>query len=874
MHFKTKVISSILGLSILLTFSSSAQSLKIFDLEQNTSLDLVLSEISNNNDILFAYPTELIRDVEIENVYVEYDSNAELIREILKHTNLEMYAMSEQHFLLRQKHNAHPSSVTISGIVIDSKTGEGLPFATVFQEDFSEGVFTDIEGKFDLECGKDDSSDFIVSFLGYKDLKISKADLIKSKTIKLTQENNILENVMITYIAPPSFVSEDGQHIQLGSKLMNLNTSGIMGSDILRNIQLTAGVSAHEDDMASLKIRGSNAEGSKIILDGIPLYNVNHYYGVFSNINSQFINMAQLYKNAQPIQYKDASGGLLVLSSNDSKLNMKNYVDVNLLTGSAYIEENLTDKIKFMVAGRTSYGNVNDARLIDIGNGGVQQFVDDRNQTPFFSNQPRFNFFDINGSIKFKNQNLEVSANVFTSNDELVNAYELNSSVLEMNNTSASYVNFETWKNTGFSLLTKYKFNNNWTLNSTVFTSQYDYQGSVNSTLRRNQTFQEINNSNLIGLRESGVNLFMQSETNSSSFVGGISFNNFDANHKLEIDSDMPVLNYRDDISYVTFYSEYEYTSDNLIAKAGMRVPFAKQKDKLKFFYSPLVSLTYKLSETHKLKASYNYSNQIVRELEYENRLGQNYSFYRLSKGKQFPVLKTHKFMLGYSAEFNKFTFDVEAYYKNIDGAMQLLNPFTGFDDTGNAPNTGGYQLFIGQRRIKGIDFTLGYQFDRLYSGIAYTLSKSEDKYRNLFKGQYFLSQNDRRHQFKWINTLKVNNFDFNLNLIYANGTPYIPFENLDGVKDKDKLDPNKNQKQLPSYLRMDIGANYNFKISKVEARFGVSIFNLTNRQNVKYVQYSHKINNNNANNNDSIVIGTGADLLDRTLNINFGISF
>ena len=137
MHFKTKVISSILGLSILLTFSSSAQSLKIFDLEQNTSLDLVLSEISNNNDILFAYPTELIRDVEIENVYVEYDSNAELIREILKHTNLEMYAMSEQHFLLRQKHNAHPSSVTISGIVIDSKTGEGLPFATVFQEDFS-----------------------------------------------------------------------------------------------------------------------------------------------------------------------------------------------------------------------------------------------------------------------------------------------------------------------------------------------------------------------------------------------------------------------------------------------------------------------------------------------------------------------------------------------------------------------------------------------------------------------------------------------------------------------------------------------------------------------------------------------------------------
>jgi hypothetical protein len=858
----------------LLGFSVSAQSLKTFDLDQNTSLDLVLSEISNNNDILFAYPTELINDVEINNIYVEYDSNAELIREILKQTNLEMYAMSEQHFLLRQKHIVHSSSVTINGIVIDSKTGEGLPFATVFQEDFSDGVFTDIEGKFHLECDKDNSSDFIVSFLGYKDLKISIDELISSKTINLTQENNIVENVMITYIVPPSFVSDDGQYIQLGAKLLNLNTSGILGSDILRNIQLTAGVSAHEDDMASLKIRGSNAEGSKIILDGIPLYNVNHYYGIFSNINSQFINKAQLYKNAQPTQYKDASGGLLVLTSNDNMLKKKNNIDVNLLTGSAYIEEDLTDNIKFMVAGRTSYGNVNDARLIDIGNGGVQQFVDNRNQTPFFSNQPKFNFYDINGSLKFSNKNLEISGNVFTSNDELVNVYELNSQRLEMNNASASYVNYESWQNTGFSFLTKYNFQNNWTLSSTVFTSQYNYEGFVNSELRRNQTIQKINNNNTISLRESGVNLFMQKQSESNSFLGGISFNNFDANHQLEIDSEMPVLNYRDDISYVTFYGEYEYTFDRLIAKAGMRVPFSKQKDKFKFFYSPLVSLTYKLSESQKLKASYNYSNQIVRELEYENRLGQNYSFYRLSKGKQFPVLKTHKFMLGYSAEWNKFTFDVEAYYKNIDGAMQLLNPLTGFDDSGNGLNTDVYQLFIGERRVRGIDFTLGYQFDKLYSGIAYTLSKSEDKYRNLFKGQYFLSQNDRRHQFKWINTFRINNFDFNFNMIYANGTPYIPFENLDGVKDKGKLDPNKNQKQLPAYLRMDIGANYNFQISKIDARFGISIFNLANRQNVKYVQYSHKINTNGPNNNDSIVIGTGADLLDRTLNINFGISF
>jgi len=874
LHKLRKEISLIIWLNIILGFSLSAQSSKTFDLNVDKPLGQVLTGISNDNDILFAYPTELISQVKVNNIHIDYNSNAELVQGILQNTKLEVYMLNDQHFLLREKKNVEPSIVSITGFVVDGETGEGLPYATIYQEDYSSGVFTDENGSFSFNVDEDSDDYFIVSFLGYQDFRVSIDDLKKSKPIQLKQASNVLDNVMITYVAPPSMVSGDGQHLQLGNKLVNLNTSGIMGADLLRNIQMVAGISAHEDDMATLKIRGSNAEGSKILLDGIPLYNVNHYYGIFSNVNSQYIERAELYKNAQPSQYKDASGGLLVLSSNNSDIQRKNIIDVNLLTASAYFENQLTDKIKFTVAGRSSYRNVGGARLFDIGDGGVQQFVDDRDQTPFFTTQPNFKFYDVNGSIKYRGDKLSLSGNVFSSRDEMVNAYDLETNRPGLQNASASYFNFEDWTNIGFSLLSEYKLEKDWILNTTVFTSHYNYRGFVTSELIRNQINQNISNNNAISLRESGVNVFAEKKTNRSNILGGFSFNNFNANHKLDIDDNEAVVNYNGDISYITLFGEYEYTLGKLLTKVGMRMPFSKQRDKFKFFYSPLISTTYNLSTTQKIKASYNYSNQIVRELEYENRLGQNYSFYRLSKGKNFPVLKTHKFMLGYTGIWDRLTLDIEAYYKSIKGAMQLLNPFTGFDQTGNGPNTSAYQLFTGDRRVKGIDVTIGYQFDKLYSALAYTLSKSEDKYNGLFKGQYFLSQNDRRHQFKWINNLKVNRFDFNFNIVYANGRPYIPFENLDMISGKDKLDPKKNQKQLPAYYRVDIGGNYAFNISKVEAKVGLSIFNLFNRQNVKYVQYSHSFGDNGPNGNGNIVIGTGAELLDRTLNLNFNISF
>ena len=844
-----------------------------FQLDEKTPLKLVLAQVSQSQNVLFAYPTALVDKVLVDKTQFEYSSVKDLVSQLILGSDIEIFALDENQILLREKKMRVDYTTEVSGQIIDESTNEVLPFATIYSENFGNGVLADANGNFNLKCNSNLNENYIISFLGYEDRVMTTEELIQGKKIPLKQQSALISEVTISYIVPPTLISEDGQSLKLASKLISRNTPGLFGSDVLRNIQLLAGITAHDDDLASLKIRGSNAEGSKIIMDGIPLYNVNHYYGIFSAINGDFVSKASLYKNTQPIEYSDASGGLLVLNSENNKDESFNSVELNLMTVSAYFDNALSDNIQFQIAGRSSYQNVNDSKLINLDNSNSQAFSVGENQVTFFTNEPKFKFYDFNSSLKYSKDKLRISFNAFNSNDQLENSYDRATPFSNITESRTIYNNTEQWTNTGFSIMSDYQVSDNWTSSTTAHYTSYDYDSKINSELTRNQIMQSVENSNVIKLKEFGVSSFMSFNSDSESFKSGFAFNRYNIIHNLEIDRNMSNLNYDKSLSLFTLFAEYEKEVGPFILKAGMRTPFSNHKDKLKFFFSPISSLSYKIADNQILKASYNFSNQIVREIEYENRLGQNYSFYRLSRGKQFPILKTHKFMLGYTIEKGAFMFDVEAYYKSIDGAIQFLSPLTGFDETNNGPGTGPYQLFVGERRVAGVDVSINYNVKNYSTWLAYTLSKSEDRYKDLFRGKYFLSQNDRRHQFKWINNYRLGKVDLNASFIYANGRPYIPLESLDQIGGKNDLDPLKHQRQLPSYFRVDLGCQYNFQFGKTNAQVGLSVFNLFNRQNVKYIQYSHQVNGPGPADNN-IVIGTGGDLLDRTLNLSFGISF
>ena len=94
------------------------------------------------------------------------------------------------------------------------------------------------------------------------------------------------------------------------------------------------------------------------------------------------------------------------------------------------------------------------------------------------------------------------------------------------------------------------------------------------------------------------------------------------------------------------------------------------------FYLEPRVSLSYLLTDNIKLKAAwgkyYQFANRIVREdIEQGSR-----DFWLLADDKSVPISSALHHIGGVSYETEKWLFDIEAFYKNLDGLSEFSTRF------------------------------------------------------------------------------------------------------------------------------------------------------------------------------------------------------
>ena len=88
------------------------------------------------------------------------------------------------------------SQHSISGILIDSKTAETLPFATIITN-HNQGVITNVDGKFVLNS-PEEVSEIRISYIGYETKKIAIDKNTSFVKIELSQNIENLNEVIIT----------------------------------------------------------------------------------------------------------------------------------------------------------------------------------------------------------------------------------------------------------------------------------------------------------------------------------------------------------------------------------------------------------------------------------------------------------------------------------------------------------------------------------------------------------------------------------------------------------------------------------------------------------------------------------------------------
>ena len=226
-------------------------------------------------------------------------------------------------------------SITVSGKVVSSDDGYGLPGVTIQVKNSSNGTVTDMDGNYSLNA---DSKDVLVfSFVGYKTKEVA----IKGKNkinVTLEVDSQTLDDVVVTALGIKRQKRELGYATEeIGGELIAKSGSGSVISALSGR---SAGVqiinpNGVDGGSSRITIRGNNSifgdNQPLIVVDGVPMTNeggVTDWSGgrdwgtALNNINQEDIESLDILKGPTAAALYGSRGGngvVLITTKKGSK---------------------------------------------------------------------------------------------------------------------------------------------------------------------------------------------------------------------------------------------------------------------------------------------------------------------------------------------------------------------------------------------------------------------------------------------------------------------------------------------------------------------------------------------------------------------------
>ena len=84
-----------------------------------------------------------------------------------------------------------------------------------------------------------------------------------------------------------------------------------------------------QEGLTSFSVRGGSPDNTQFLLDGLPVYNVNHAYGYFSAFNGDALQDVTLYTGDLPARYGGSLSSVLEVTMREG--NRKNIRETFML---------------------------------------------------------------------------------------------------------------------------------------------------------------------------------------------------------------------------------------------------------------------------------------------------------------------------------------------------------------------------------------------------------------------------------------------------------------------------------------------------------------------------------------------------------------
>ncbi|HKJ79416.1 MAG TPA: TonB-dependent receptor plug domain-containing protein, partial [Prolixibacteraceae bacterium] len=603
--------------------------------------------------------------------------------------------------------------------------------------------------------------------------------------------------------------------------------------DVLKTIQYLPGIKSARENSAGFNVRGGSNDQNLILLDGVPVYNVNHLFGFFSVFNSDAIKDVSLYKGGIPARYGGRLSSVLDISMKEGNLKEPHGVfSISPVSGRMTYEAPIKkDTAAFIVSLRRT--------LLDIPMFLYQTAIERDGRYGYY-------FYDFNAKTNWiiNNKN-RIYLSMYSGKDS------------QYNNDNSDGTNSRLRYNWG-NITSVFRWNHNFSQklfsNISAYYSQYQLANLASTESGEGKIiFRATSEMQDLALKADFDWYLLPSFT--FRFGGKASRMAFAPNivQMKGHDSDVTLNEEQKDKSiHFEYFAENNLNAGKFNLNLGLRASHYFTGEKTYHLFEPRAALKFQSHNGFSANASYTQMTQFIHLLS-NSSLGMPTDLWVASTDEVKPQ-ESQQVSAGVGKRSSEYVFGIEAYYKWMQDVIRFEEGavFLSSQDTKWNEN-----IAVGQGRAYGAEFMVKKVKGKLTGILSYTLAWSERQFTEINRGRWFPHKYDRRHDVSLLgeyhllkNEHREKSISFGFTLQSGNNLSmpdleyegmYLPGapENSRGVPEWQQTKQtfeNPNNLKMPVFHHLDLG--YNHKRKKQDGKtytWSFSVYNVYNRMNPWY---------------------------------------
>jgi hypothetical protein len=744
---------------------------------------------------------------------------------------------------------APAQTLDIEGVVQDSINGEPLPNASVSIAPLGQRVLSDAFGRFSLLAVPVGAHVIRVETLGYRTTDFP-WDGARAGPLVLRLAPQAVELEGISVELSPELLRPDERISEITIAPQSLGSLPTLGeTDVFRSIQLLPGVSGTRDASSGLFVRGGTPDENLVLLDGMTIYHVDHFFGVFSAFNSDAIKDVRLFKGGFPARFGGRTSSVVEMIGKTGNVEeFKLSGGMNLLSARALAEVPLGGRGSWLVSVRRSYTDVIRSSLYDniFGTLSATENDDGTIRTGSFSGgapnasseTPSFYFYDVNSKATYTPTDRDIVAiSLYAGTDDLDESSLRRLGTQEEATNTIDITDVTAWGNRGASTRWSRRWSPRVTTDLLASTSRYfsdSRTGADAGFLSRG--LEEENEVRDVTLRLDNTLLLPRG----LKFGFGVQHTDHRITYdrvEQQGDSILGSLELAGEGALTSGYMEVDQAFfGRLWITIGTRISAYEPTGET--YTEPRASVRFQLTDRIALKGALGRFYQFVKRVENEDILEGSRDFWVLADKDLSPASSEHA-IAGIAYETPSYLLDLEGYYKELGGVSQFS--VRSRQETDQDLSTA---FFSGTGTVRGLEVLAQKKAGRLTGWVSYTLSKVVHDLEGFNDDEPFPASHDQRHELKVVGSYRVNDWTLSGSFTYGSGTPYTipesqyPLRLLDGSTLNYVHVGEKNAQRLPPYERLDLSASRRFETDRFFIHLNASLFNVLGSANVWYRRF------------------------------------